>query len=112
MFPMLVYKCPGEHHAHDGATYKYRSASSQEELDKLSEDGWHNSLVKAVEAFKAPAKEDVKEPEIVIDEELSQADESAPPTREEMETKAKELGLKFDGRTSDAKLLKLINESL
>lgn len=111
MFPILVYKCPGEHHAHDGATYKYKSASSQEELEKLCADDWHDSLVKAVEAFKAPEVE-VKEPEIVVEEDQSQANKNAPPTREEMEVKAKELGIKFDGRTSDAKLLKLINASL
>ena len=34
------------------------------------------------------------------------------PTREELETKATELGLKFDGRTSDKKLTKLIAEAL
>ena len=33
-------------------------------------------------------------------------------TREELEQKAKELGIKFDGRTSDAKLNKLISESI
>lgn len=30
--------------------------------------------------------------------------ENAPPTRAELEEKAKQLGLRFDGRTSDAKL--------
>lgn len=34
------------------------------------------------------------------------------PTRDEMEVKAKELGLKFDGRTSDKKLLSMIDEAL
>lgn len=34
------------------------------------------------------------------------------PTRDEMEIKAKELGLKFDGRTSDKKLLSMIDEAL
>ena len=33
-------------------------------------------------------------------------------TREELEQKAKELGIKFDGRTSDAKLNKLIAEKV
>lgn len=34
------------------------------------------------------------------------------PSRQELEAKAIELGLKFDGRTTDAKLGKLIAESL
>jgi hypothetical protein len=36
----------------------------------------------------------------------------APPTREEMAIKARELGIKFDGRTSDKKLSLLIATAL
>jgi ribosomal protein L32E len=36
----------------------------------------------------------------------------APPTREEMAIKARELGIKFDGRTSDKKLSSLIATAL
>lgn len=36
----------------------------------------------------------------------------APPTREELEIKAKDLGIKFDGRTTDKKLASLIEEAL
>lgn len=43
---------------------------------------------------------------------LREAADNAPPTRAELETKAAELGLKFDGRTSDKKLEKMITESL
>lgn len=39
-------------------------------------------------------------------------DENAPPTREELEEKAKELGIKFDGRTSNAKLAANIEAAL
>ena len=38
-------------------------------------------------------------------------DDNAAPTREEMEAKAIELGVKFDKRTSDKKLLKLIESA-
>lgn len=38
--------------------------------------------------------------------------EDATPTRAELEQKAEELKLKFDGRTSDAKLAKMIEEAL
>ena len=44
--------------------------------------------------------------------EISEVDESAPPTREELEEKANELGIKFDGRTTDRKLLEKIEEAL
>jgi len=39
-------------------------------------------------------------------------EDNSPPTRAELEAKATELGLKFDGRTSDAKLGKMIADSL
>ena len=39
-------------------------------------------------------------------------DEDAPPTREELETKATELGIPFNGRTSDKKLSGLIATAL
>lgn len=40
------------------------------------------------------------------------ADDDGAVTREEMEQKAKELGLKFDGRTSNRKLLTMIEEAM
>lgn len=39
-------------------------------------------------------------------------DENAPPTREELKAKAKELGIRFDGRTGDKKLGQLIQDRL
>jgi hypothetical protein len=38
--------------------------------------------------------------------------DDAPPTRAELEAKATQLALKFDGRTSDKKLAHLINKKL
>lgn len=38
--------------------------------------------------------------------------ENLPPSRSELEIKATELKLKFDGRTTDKKLFKMIEESL
>ena len=38
--------------------------------------------------------------------------DNAPPTRAELETKAVQLGIKFDGRTRDKKLGQLIQEQL
>lgn len=46
---------------------------------------------------------------------ISQApvpDDDAPPTRAELEQKARELGVKFDGRTTDGALLRRINAAM
>jgi hypothetical protein len=39
-------------------------------------------------------------------------DDDAPPTRAELEQKAAELGVKFDGRTTDGALLRRINAAM
>ena len=39
-------------------------------------------------------------------------DDDAPPTRAELEQKARELGVKFDGRTTDGALLRRINAAM
>jgi hypothetical protein len=55
-----------------------------------------------VNEVSAPAPE--PEPESI--------DEDALPTREELEAKATELGIRFDGRTKDKKLGQLIQDRL
>ena len=47
-----------------------------------------------------------------IDAPIIQAQDDAPPTRTELEAKATELGIKFDGRTKDKKLGQLIQDRL
>ena len=47
-----------------------------------------------------------------IDAPILEVTDDAPPTREELEAKATELGIKFDGRTKDKKLGQLIQDRL
>lgn len=93
-FPTLVYKTPGNHRFRNGKTYRYISVANEDELNRAIADGWVKSKEDAIYGIKEEPVSD------------------APPTREEMETKAKQLGLKFDGRTSDKKLLTIITEAL
>lgn len=90
-FPRLVYKSATD----------YKLVSDDKEYDSALSDGWFHGVLEAKGPKKVEVKEEVKAPE----------DKSAP-TRHEMELKAKELGIKFDGRTSDAKLLKMIADHL
>ena len=97
-FPVHVYKSPGKHRHRSGKTYRYVSVANEDELNRAIADGWNTSKDDAVVGKVAELRDEV------ID--------VAPPTREEMEAKAKQLGLKFDGRTSDRKLLAMITEAL
>jgi len=91
-FPTLVYKCPGSHQR-PGGTYSYKGVQDADEHASALADGWFATLPEAIEGkpTEAPAPA---------------AD--APPTRAELEQKATELGIKFDGRTGDKKLAEAI----
>ena len=131
----MLYKSPGIYKKPGGGTYTYISVQTQEEFDAKLDAGWFESSAEAIEAAgenatpagkpkpkwamkpikrKKPAKpldwrDQIKaapapEPEPI--------NEDAPPTREELEAKATELGIRFDGRTKDKKLGQLIQDRL
>lgn len=81
-FPTIVYRCPGDHHC-AGGTYGYLGVSEQPQLDAALSGGWFLTLPEAI---------------------AGEAEDGSAPTRVELETKAVELGIKFDGRTTDKAL--------
>lgn len=89
--PTIVYKDVGPYQR-QGGTFNYKGVNTQEQFDEALSNGWLASYA------------DIFEPAPVVD--------NSPPTREELEQKAKELGIKFDGRTSDKKLGELIAQRL
>lgn len=117
-YPALVYRCPGSHFGPDGTTYDSLGVNDDEQLRAALADGWAESLVKAVSIYLHPVKFDesvgnsVPDVDAAEKKEISDGDDNAPPTREELEQKANELGIKFDGRTTDRKLLEKIEEVL
>jgi len=98
-FPALVYKAEGKYIRPHG-TYDFVGVNDQQELEQKLGEGWFDSLQAAIEG---EAEKDTSEPVL---------DDDAPPTREELETKATELGIKFDGRYSDKKIAQMIDEAL
>jgi hypothetical protein len=100
-FPTIVYRTPGPHKKPRGKTYAYRGAADQEAFDALIAKGWSASYEEAVS--KLDKKPKAKAVEI---------DEVSGPTREEMEIKAKELGVSFNARTSDITLSDRITAAL
>lgn len=94
-YPTMVYRCPGPHQR-KGGTFDTRGVKSQEELEAALKDGWFETLPEAIEG-KASLKELPPE---------------TPPTREELEQKAKELGISFAPNIKDATLAKKISDTL
>ena len=129
--PAMLYQSPGPHKKPGGGTYRIVGITTQEELDAKLSAGWFASSAEAITAagdkattpkkiaewrLKAKAKKTKKRkpskplgwkqpvPVPVI--------EDAPPTRAELEAKATELKIRFDGRTRDKKLGQLIQDRL
>lgn len=92
-FPTILYRTPGPHKKPRGGTYAYKGAADQAAFDDLISKGWF------------PSYEDAVAGKVVIDE-------VSAPTRLELEYKASELGVSYDGRTSDKKLAERIAKAL
>lgn len=93
-FPRLVYR----------SAALYMLADDQAAHDALIADGWFASVPEALAGQHAA-------PPPPAPAEAQPVDDS-PPTRAEMESKATELGIKFDGRWGDKKLLAEIEARL
>jgi len=137
--PTMVYRSPGDNKKPGGGTYKYIGVKTQEELDAKLSDGWFMSSAEAIEAAgdnangvtkpkpkwsikpikkKKPARpldwrKNAKEAATLpVMDDPEPINEDAAPTRAELEAKATEIGIRFDGRTKDKKLGQLIQDRL
>ena len=90
-FPQMLYRAGGSEQAH-GGNFSTLVVGDAEAFSAALADGWHETTTAAVQAGSKPA------------EVVPEVPDDAPPTREELEAKAHELGIKFDGRWGDKKL--------
>ena len=92
----MLYRCPGPHEVHGG---KFdHTVVDDSEIEAAVADGWFLTTPEAKDA-RAASLRPVEPAELVA-------------SRAELEQKATELGLKFDGRTGDKKLSHLIAAAL
>ena len=114
----IVYKVPGKHHGPAGKTYNYIAVNSEDELKTKLKEGWFNTLDEAVNGKTAkPARAREEDGQYKGDDpstpDVNEAYVSgAPPTRTELEVKAKELGITFRSNIGDKKLLEKIEAKL
>jgi hypothetical protein len=104
-FPVFLYQCPGTWSG-DGFTFGARLANDQGEFDAAVSEGWYPTVPQAVEAWRKPVQVSIPPAPVSV------PDDNAPPTREELEAKATELGIEFDGRHKDSTLMKKIDDAL
>ena len=101
-FPRFVFKDHGPHQR-AGGSYDHALVESQAEFDAALKAGWFATLPEALEAKPVPPPPVVVPPPPADD---------APPTRAELEVKAKELGIEFSPNIGDKKLLERIQAAL
>ena len=92
---VMLYKGNGETKLH-GVMVDYITVD-EEDVESNLEDGYFKTPIEADKAIKDDTDDDI---------------ETKAPTREEMEIKAKELGIKFPANIKDSTLLSKINEKL
>jgi len=102
-FPTMVYRVPGRHRGPNRSTYDYMGVDDKSAYDAALKSGWFAAITDALAGkgviSAAEAFEDA-------------ADNVSPATRDELEQKAKELGVSFNSRTSNETLAKRIAEAL
>lgn len=106
-FPTILYRVPGPHKKPRGKSYAFKGAADKNAFDALIAKGWSASYEEALIASQ-PLKPKAKE----VEKAEEPIDEVSAPTREELESKAKELNVSYDGRTSDKKLAERIAKAL
>ena len=94
-FPTIVYKDGGPH-SRPGGSFSWVEAPDEEAFNGLLKNGYYASLPEAIE------KKSVSE----------EASNEAAPTREEIETKATELGIPFRSNWHDATILEKIRKKI
>lgn len=98
--PTMIYKAPGLHEIHGGRfDYRIVDADEEGELEQAVADGWHLTTPAALEAGESAKK-------------AAEDEDNAPPTRDELIAKAKELDLSFGPNTSSKKLGEMIDAKL
>ena len=90
-FPRSLFKSPGDQWV-GGGSFAIEHVEDLAQYHAAKRAGWFDSVPEALDAWRNGVA----------------ASDDAPPTRAEMEEMARSLGIKFDGRTTDAALLRRI----
>lgn len=109
-FPQAVFLAGGTETSDDceGHTFTSRLVNDDDELQAAQDQGWHTSVADLVKAVKAANAAKLAEQ----GEKPAADDETAPPTRAELEQKATELGISFSDKLGDKKLAERIAAKL
>lgn len=106
-FPQMLYKAGGPEQIHGGA-FSTLTVNDEAEHAAALADGWCENTPDALDADQAAKERAARDAAA----KLAAASDIKPPTREELEQKANELGIAFKPQTSDKKLAEAIAAKL
>lgn len=102
-FPQMLYKAGGPEHIH-GGNFSTLVVNDADERTAALADGWCETTPDALDAQQAEKELAAREAAAAKLAEQTGVESTKPPTREELEQKATELGIQFSARVSDKKL--------
>lgn len=112
-YPLAMYRMPGRDVETDSGWCAYRVVADDAEREAAMAEGWHETapaaLAATIETKTYSNGTTVTGPGPLPDD---PPPDDAPPTRAELEQKAAELGIKFDGRWGDKRLADAIAAAL
>lgn len=103
-FPTIVYKVPGPHRG-PGCTYAYLGVDDAAAYKAALATGWHPTILAAKGGEQADKVLDAAEALEAVTNDVS------PSARDELEQRAKALGVSFNARTKDEVLIARIAEA-
>lgn len=101
-FPRMLYKAGGPEPIHGGQFHTH-IVNDDDELEAALAGGWHKTTPEALDAAKPKASTATT---------TAVLDDNAPPTRAELEQKARELRVDFAPNIGDKKLAERIEAAL
>lgn len=106
---MMVFKSPGPEKIH-GQMVQFEVVD-EADVDARLADGWHLTAIDAGAAYQVQLDAQADAQRAAEEQEAAQAlaDDTKPPTREELEQMATKLGISFGPRVSDKKLRALVD---
>lgn len=109
MSQTMLYRAPGPHAIH-GHMLDFIIVDD-DQIDAALDDGWYLTTPEAVAAVEREKAETAARAQAQAEQEAAAklADDTAPPTRDELEQMAAKLGLPFGPRVSDKKLRAMVD---
>lgn len=106
-FPALVYRDGGPHQR-PGGTFDYRPVNDEQQLQAALAEGWHRSVPEALAKKEAADVGNAAAGGVRVGQIVEDALGELMTSRQALEAQAEQLGIRFDGRTTDRKLAEAI----